>query len=99
MFKFQLNIAEEEIEIITKPIKAAKDIKKKTKNISLEDMRKLWKEKPLHGKYTLGTDTADVDRVTTHQRLSSSSLKGDTRLYTRSSRPKCIYTSIPIKNP
>ena len=39
-FKFQLNMAQEEIDINTKPTKAAKDIKKKTKNASLEDMEK-----------------------------------------------------------
>ena len=39
-FKFQLNITQEEIDINTKPTKAAKDIKKKTKNASLEDMKK-----------------------------------------------------------
>ena len=77
MFKLQLNIAQEEIEINTKLTKAAKDIQKKAKNVSLEDMTKLWKEKPLHGKYPLRTDNADIDRVTTHQRISSSSLKGD----------------------
>ena len=40
--KFQLNMAQEEIEINTKPTKAAKDIKKKAKNASLEDMKKAW---------------------------------------------------------
>ena len=66
-FKFQLNMAQEEIEINTKPTKAAKDIKKKAKNASLEDMKKGWREKPLHGKYPFRTDNADVDRATTHQ--------------------------------
>ena len=31
-----------------KPTKGAKDIKKKAKNASLEDMKKGWREKPLH---------------------------------------------------
>ena len=74
--KFQLNMAQEEIDINTKPTKAAKDIKKKAKNASLEDMKKGCREKPLHGKYPLRTDYADVDRATTHQWLSISSLKG-----------------------
>ena len=39
-FKFQLNMAQEEIDINTKPTKAAKDILKKKKNANLEDMKK-----------------------------------------------------------
>ena len=46
--KFQLNMAQEEIDIDTELTKAAKDIKKKAKNPSLEDMKKEWREKPLH---------------------------------------------------
>ena len=46
--KFQLNMAQEEIDIDTKLTKAAKDIKKKAKNASLEDTKKEWREKPLH---------------------------------------------------
>ena len=49
-FKFHLNMAQEEIDINTKPTKAAKDIKKKAKKASLEVMKKGWREKPLHGK-------------------------------------------------
>ena len=40
-------------------------------------MKKGWREKPVHGKYPLRTDHADVDKATTHQWLSSSSLKGE----------------------
>ena len=78
-FKFQLNLGQEEIDINAKPTKAARNIKKKAKNASLEDMKKGWK--PLYGKYTLRNDNADVDRATTHQRLSSSSLKGETESF------------------
>ena len=63
----QLNMAQEQIDANMKPTKAAKDIKKKAKNASLEDMKKGWREKALHGKYPLRTDHADVDRATTQQ--------------------------------
>ena len=66
-FKFQLNMTQEEIDINTKPTNAAKDIKKKPKNTSLQNMKKGWREKPLHGKYPLRTD--NVNRTTTHQWL------------------------------
>ena len=75
-FQFQCNMTQEEIDINTKPTKAAKKKKKKTKNASLEDTRKGWREKPLHGMHPLRTENADVNRATTHQWLSSSSLKG-----------------------
>ena len=40
-------------------------------------MKKTWRKKPLNGRYPLRTDNGDVDRATTHQWLSSSSLKGE----------------------
>ena len=63
-------MAQEEIDINTKPTKS--------KNARWEDMKNRWREKPLHGKYPLRTDNTDVDRATTHQWTSSSSLKGET---------------------
>ena len=91
-FKFQLNMTQEEIDINTKPIRAAKDMKKKAKNASLEDMKKRWREKPLHGKYPLRTDNADVDRATTHQWRSSSSLKGETEGFILAAQDQSIST-------
>ena len=76
-FKFQLNMAQEENEKTTEVTKAAKEIKKKAKQGYLNDMKKTWREKP-HGRYPLRTDNGDVDRTTTHQWLSSSSLKAET---------------------
>ena len=55
--------------------KAAKEIKKKDKNARLEDLKKGWREKPLHGKHPSRTDNAEVDRATIHQWLRSASLK------------------------
>ena len=77
-FKFKLNMTQEQTEINIKPTKAAKDIQKKAKNASLEDTKKGWREKPLYGKYPLRIDNTNVDRATTHQWLSSSSLKEET---------------------
>ena len=64
-FKTHLNMAPEEIEINTKPTKAAKE------NTSLEDMKKGWREKLLHGKYPLMFDNVDLDRATTHQAVEA----------------------------
>ena len=77
-FKFQLNMAQEENEQTAEATKAAKEIKKKAKQAYLDDMKKAWREKPLYGRYPLRTGNGDVDRTTTHQWLTSSSLKGET---------------------
>ena len=68
-FKFQLNMAQEENEQTTEATKAAKEIKKKAKQGYLDDMKKTWREKPLHGRYPLRTDNGDVDRTTAHHGL------------------------------
>ena len=93
-FNFQLNMAQEEIDTNMKPRKVAKDIKKKAKNASLEDMKKGWREKPLHGKYQLRTDHADLDKATTHQWLSSSSLKGETEGVILAAQDQSISTRV-----
>ena len=87
-------MAQEEIDKNMTPTKAAKDIKKKAKNATLEDMKKRWREKPLHGKYPLRTDHADVDKATTHQWLSSSSLKGETEGLILAAQDQSISTRV-----
>ena len=62
----------------TEATKGAKEIKKKAKQVYLDDMKETWRKKPLHGRYPLRTDNSDVDRTTTLQWLISSSLKGET---------------------
>ena len=61
---------------------------------SLEDMKKEWKEKPLHGKYSLRNDHADVDKATTHQWLSSSVLKGESEGFILAAQDQIISTRV-----
>ena len=91
-FKLQLNLTQEEIDTNTKPTKAAKDLKKKVKNASLEEMKKGWRETALHGNDPLRTDKADVDRATTHQWLSSSSLNGETDGFVLAAQDQSLFT-------
>ena len=85
-------MAQDEIYINTKPIKPAKDINKKAKSPSLENMKKGWREKPLHGKYSLRTNNTDVDRAMIHQWLSNSSLKGGTEGFILAAQDQSIST-------
>ena len=50
-------MAQEENEQTTEATKAAKEIEKKAKQGYLDDMKKTWGEKPLHGRYPLRTKT------------------------------------------
>ena len=68
-------MAQDENEQRTEANKAAKEIKKKVKQVYLDDMKKTLREKLLHERYPLRTDNGDADSTTAHQWLSSSSLK------------------------
>ena len=49
-------------------------------------------ERPLHGKYLWRPDNADVDRATTHQWLSCSSLNGETESFILAAQDQSIST-------
>ena len=55
-------------------------------------MEKAWRKKPLHGRYPLRIDNADVDRTTTHQWFSSSSLKGETEDFILAAQDQSLAT-------
>ena len=74
-FQFQLNMAHEENEETTEATKAAKEIEKKARQGYLDDIKKTWRDKPLHGRYPLRIDNGNVDRTS----FSSSSLKDETK--------------------
>ena len=55
-------------------------------------MKKGWREKRLHENCPLRSDNADVDRATTHQSLSSSSLKEKTEGFILAAQDQKIFT-------
>ena len=55
-------------------------------------MKKGWREKRLHENCPLRSDNADVDRATTHQSLSSSSLKEETEVFILAAQDQSIFT-------
>ena len=88
-------MTQEENEQITEGNKAATEIKKKSKQVHLDDMKKTSREKLSHGRHPLRTDNGDVDRTTTNHWFSSSSLKGETEC----SILKSSNTNISSKDP
>ena len=67
-------MAQEENKQTAEVTKAAKETKKNDEQGDLNDIKKTWREKPLHGRYLLRKDNGDVYRTTTRQWLSSPSL-------------------------
>ena len=59
-------------------MKQARDIKKIVKIEGLKQMKQNMENKPLHGKYPMQGQTADVDQGNTHQSLHSAGLKAET---------------------
>ena len=58
--------------------KKQKQIKTQVKIKNINELKEGWKDKPVHGKYSISASDPDVYSSLTHQWLASSGLKSDT---------------------
>ena len=77
-FKKELDIPNMAIMPNKTTIEYARRIKRKTKDLALEQLQQIWKEKPSHGQYPKRLQD-DVNEVETKKWLSTSGLKSETK--------------------
>ena len=77
-FEKEIDIPNSVIMLNETAIDYAKRIKKKVKDLALEQLQNIWKEKPLHGQYPKRLNDNDVNEVETNKWLSTSGLKSET---------------------
>ena len=77
-------------------IEYARRIKHKTKDLALEQLQGIWKEKPLHGQYPNRLHDNDVNEIETNKWLSTSGLKSETEGFIIAAQDQCLKTNYYI---
>ena len=72
--------------------KQAKHLKRCAKKCATKQLSESWSQKPLHGKYPLRCQQADVDQTATHQWLRGSGLKSETEGFTLTAQDQSLFT-------
>ena len=77
-----LNIHQNEENDSNISIEQARDVIKTAKAERLKKIKQNWENKPMHGKYLVWSQSADVDKENTHQWLPIAGLKVETEGFT-----------------
>ena len=91
-FKQELNIHQNEENDTNNSAMQARDIKKTAKKEGLKQMKQNWENKPLHGKYLLRSQKADVDQGNTHHWLRSAGLKAEIEGFIMAPQDQILFT-------